>query len=298
MNQPHPQVPHLPSASLAGEGGAAATQDLALGTDRRSRGRLLGDLRDRGLLIFGLAGLHHLTRPQARLALLECALDQGLSCFDVAPAYGNGLAERALGLLSRTVPHRFRVHTKVGLPASIYPAWTDAVFPLPRGIDTLLGFHRRAYFRRDFSPEALRRGLEGSLVRLRKDHVEMLYLHEPIAPISPELMEQVAASMEAFRREGKIGDWGIAGPPRRWKNSAPLPAGTAIQCPAEAWFEEPSSVPLGTTTTWYGIQAFLRAGGDLQALLEEGRRRGVDSRLILATRRSNRIQGWFEEGGA
>ena len=46
---------------------------------------------------FGTASLHHLYRSRARSALLTAALDSGISHFDTAPMYGEGMAERELG---------------------------------------------------------------------------------------------------------------------------------------------------------------------------------------------------------
>lgn len=54
---------------------------------------------------------------------------------------------------------------------------------------------------------ALRRHLEGSLERLRTDHVELYYLHR----INPEVpVEQVAEAMAPLVDEGLVGGWGLS----------------------------------------------------------------------------------------
>ena len=49
----------------------------------------------------GTAALHHLSTERARQSLLAAALYAGITHFDTAPMYGEGLAERSLGQFLR-----------------------------------------------------------------------------------------------------------------------------------------------------------------------------------------------------
>lgn len=56
-------------------------------------------------------------------------------------------------------------------------------------------------------PEVIRSSIEGSLRRLRTDHVDLYYLHrvDPNVPI-----EEVAETMKELKQEGKILHWGLS----------------------------------------------------------------------------------------
>ncbi|MEL7059109.1 MAG: aldo/keto reductase [Acidobacteriota bacterium] len=83
--------------------------------------------------------------------LLGVAADLGVLWLDTAPAYG--LSEERLGRLLRDRPDRFVVSTKVGEEAT-----PDAS-------------------RFDFRPAAIRASVERSLHRLRRDVLDLVFLH-------------------------------------------------------------------------------------------------------------------------
>jgi len=84
---------------------------------------------------------------------LDAAIERGVGFFDVAPAYGNGHAERLLGEAIHGRRDRAFVATKVGRPRF------DAT--------------------PDFDADAMRRGLEASLTRLGVDDVDLVQAHDP-----------------------------------------------------------------------------------------------------------------------
>lgn len=133
-----------------------------------------------GCLSFG--GLFGETTPAASLACLDAAWDAGITFLDVANIYGNGVSEERIGAWLRTRPHRPVIATKASIVSG--PA-------------------RRV----DNSPAHLRAELEGSLKRLGVDHVDLFYMHrhEQARPI-----EEVAETMAALIREGKIGGYGLS----------------------------------------------------------------------------------------
>lgn len=94
------------------------------------------------------------------------------------------------------------------------------------------------------TPEMIRSSIEGSLKRLRTDHVDLYYLHrvDPNVPI-----EEVAETMKELKQEGKIQHWGLseAGVQtiRRAHEIFPL---TAIQSEYSMWWREPEKELLPT----------------------------------------------------
>ncbi|MEW1646033.1 aldo/keto reductase [Streptomyces sp. NPDC091219] len=85
-------------------------------------------------------------------AFVEGAIARGFTTFDTSPVYARGNAEEDLGA---SLPADAAVWTKAGI---------DTTTPLP----TL-----------DYSLDGLTRSLRGSLGRLRRDHVEVAFVHNP-----------------------------------------------------------------------------------------------------------------------
>jgi D-threo-aldose 1-dehydrogenase len=143
---------------------------------------------------YGTAGLGRSLSAHERVRLLEVAADSGITYFDTAPLYGAGAAEEALGRLRGDVT----IATKVGI---VPPS-------LPRLALGRLVRRTAAAASGKFAPDDVRRQLEGSLRRLRRDCVDVLLLHEvePDAALDPALLDQ----LEALRRDGKLRRAGIA----------------------------------------------------------------------------------------
>ncbi|MFC7327432.1 aldo/keto reductase [Marinactinospora rubrisoli] len=100
--------------------------------------------------------------------MLDIAADSGVTMLDTANGYAGGASESMIGdLLAARPGHRFLVATKVGMPN-----------PDAGGLPPL-------------SPEAIRRCLDASLRRLRRDHVDVYYLHQPdrATPMAETLAE-------------------------------------------------------------------------------------------------------------
>lgn len=58
-------------------------------------------------------------------------------------------------------------------------------------------------------PDHIRRAVEGSLKRLRTDHIDLLYQHR-VDPNVP--MEDVAGTVKDLMQEGKVLHWGMSKP--------------------------------------------------------------------------------------
>jgi aryl-alcohol dehydrogenase-like predicted oxidoreductase len=112
------------------------------------------------------------------------AIAAGVNYFDTAVLYGNGESEKNLGrVLHKLKPANVIIGTKVRLPPDEIGRIADAVAT----------------------------SLEGSLARLRLDHVDILHLHNPItgrgggsALSVRQVLEEVVPAFERLRAQGKI----------------------------------------------------------------------------------------------
>ena len=117
----------------------------------------------------------------ATAAVVDAALDAGITFFDTADLYGEGASEEFLG---RALGGRRRdvvVATKFG--------------------------HARSPFGSGARPEHVRRALEGSLRRLGTDYVDLYWLHQP-DPATP--IADTLGALDALVREGKVREIGCS----------------------------------------------------------------------------------------
>jgi aryl-alcohol dehydrogenase-like predicted oxidoreductase len=128
--------------------------------------------------------------PEAQ-RIVDRALDQGVSWFDVANVYNRGESERILGRALRGRRDRAIVATKVGL---------DRV----RDADAPAGTPRRP---EGLSGAVIRRAIDESLSRLGMDYVDIYYLH---APDHGTPLEESLAALAELRRAGKIRRFGVS----------------------------------------------------------------------------------------
>lgn len=125
--------------------------------------------------------------------LLADAVDMGYTMFDTAEIYGTPEDPHANEELLGEALQPYRNHiifaTKFGLTFDDpYGAGPHPLIP-------------------DSSPEAIRRAVEGSLRRLRTDHIDLYYQHRIDPAVEPETVAEV---MSDLIREGKILHWGIS----------------------------------------------------------------------------------------
>jgi aryl-alcohol dehydrogenase-like predicted oxidoreductase len=114
-------------------------------------------------------------------AVLEAALAAGITLFDTADIYGGaGESERLMGLALEGRREEFVLATKFGMDMSGAPGLPDA----PRG-----------------SREYIRWAVEGSLMRLRSDRIDLYQYHQPdgVTPIAETL-----AALDELVGEGVV----------------------------------------------------------------------------------------------
>ena len=138
--------------------------------------------------------------PEEAIRLLRLAFDLGVSFFDTADVYGEGLGETVLRDALGTVRERCVYATKVGYN------WYDH----PRE-----GGQRE--HPQDFSRAFLHRAVEASLQRLGTDYIDWLQLHNPRLVALQD--DETVDALDRLRREGKVRRWGIAlGPAIGWRD--------------------------------------------------------------------------------
>ncbi|MCL7378328.1 aldo/keto reductase [Streptomyces sp. 35G-GA-8] len=156
---------------------------------------------------FGAAPIGNLYTPldeNQALAAVDAAWDAGVRYYDTAPHYGLGLSERRLGAALAHRPRaEFTVSTKVGRLLEPHPAPTGSDlaaggFAVP---DTLIR-------RPDYSRDGVLRSLEGSLIRLGLDRVDIVYVHDPDDHVDAAL-DQALPALAALRDQGVIGAVGV-----------------------------------------------------------------------------------------
>jgi aryl-alcohol dehydrogenase-like predicted oxidoreductase len=125
------------------------------------------------------------------LRLLRQAYDLGITFFDTADTYGNGLGETILAKALGDVRERITIGTKFGY--DFYHAASR------RGHEELP---------HDWRPEYVRFALEESLKRLQTDHVDLYQLHNP--RLDALQRDDLFATLEALKQEGKIRAYGPA----------------------------------------------------------------------------------------
>jgi len=148
------------------------------------------------------------------ISLLRSAVELGVTFFDTAEVYGPYTNEELVGEALEPYRDKVVIATKFG-------------FHIQNGKSVGL----------DSRPETIRKAVEGSLKRLRTDHIDLLYQHrvDPNVPI-----EEVAETVGQLMKEGKVLYWGLseAGVQTVRRAHAVLPL-TAIQSEYSMWYRKP-----------------------------------------------------------
>jgi Predicted oxidoreductases (related to aryl-alcohol dehydrogenases) len=139
------------------------------------------------------------TEGQA-IALMHKAFDLGITLFDAADTYGNGLSEELIAKAFPKQRDEIVIATKVG-----YDFVTHGE---SRG-------RGQREIPQDFSPDAIVRATDAALKRLKTDRIDLLQLHN----IRMEQIHEDAlwTTLEKLKASGKIRYYGIAlGPAVGW----------------------------------------------------------------------------------
>lgn len=132
--------------------------------------------------------------PAAMIPVLRGAVERGITLFDTAEVYGPYTNERLVGEAFAPIRDQVVIATKFGFVLT-----PEGQEPPPTGTPGTGGVDSR--------PASILRAVEGSLRRLRTDHIDLLYQHrvDPAVPI-----EDVAGTVGDLIRAGKVRHWGLS----------------------------------------------------------------------------------------
>ena len=145
------------------------------------------------------------------IALIRGAMALGVTLLDTANIYGQGDSERAIGRAIAGRREEAFVVTKAGNSFSwkmrVLRPFKPVLRPLLRGGDMRQSVtaQRDAAMRTDWSLAGLSAALDGSLRRLRTDHVDAFLLHSPPAAIIDEVGVAIFEKVRASGRARMVG---------------------------------------------------------------------------------------------
>ena len=182
---PKPAV--APAIAEARPVGASPPGARVLMPHRRviGRGEAALEVSSIGLGCMGMSFLRG-THPdrKACVALIRHAVEQGVTLFDTAEAYGPFENEEIVGEALLPFHGEIPLTTKIGFT-----------------------YEGTRYTGVSSDPKVLRAALENALRRFRTDCMDLVYIHrrDLTRPI-----EEVAETMLGFRKEGKLRRWGLS----------------------------------------------------------------------------------------
>jgi len=133
------------------------------------------------------------------IALMHKALDLGITLYDAADTYGNGLSEELIAKAFPKQRDQIVIATKVGYNFYDHGEERKGQREIPQ----------------DFSVPFIRSAVEKALARLKTDRIDILQLHNiRMAQVEDDALWQL---MEKLQQEGKIRSYGAAvGPAIGW----------------------------------------------------------------------------------
>jgi aryl-alcohol dehydrogenase-like predicted oxidoreductase len=167
----------------------------------------------------GYGNAHQLPDRAEMITLIRTAVERGMDFFDTAEVYGPFTNELMVGEALEALRDQVKIATKFG--------WN---------VDADTGVHLGGV---NSKPDHVRRAVEGSLKRLRTDHIDLLYQHR----VDPDVpMEDVAGVVKDLIAEGKVRWFGLseagAGSIRRAHAVQPV---AALQSEYSLWTREPEA---------------------------------------------------------
>ncbi|MBS6677360.1 MAG: aldo/keto reductase [Clostridiales bacterium] len=156
--------------------------------------RILGNNLVVSAVGLGCMGMTHASGAPADVKemteLIAKAVDMGYTFFDTAECY------------TGTNPDGSTAYNEELVGAALKPYRDKVVIATKCGVR-----HMGDHLEMDSSPQTIRKSVEGSLKKLRTDHIDLYYQHRIDPKVEPEV---VADTMAQLIKEGKITHWGIS----------------------------------------------------------------------------------------
>lgn len=248
---------------------STANASPAAAAPRMGGRRMLGKLQvsSIGLGVQNMSRTYQTTIPSRTEMhrIIRAAFDRGMTFYDAAEAYGPHEVERILGEGVASFRNEVVIATKFG--------WN---------IDLETGARGPGLISR---PAHIKRAVEGMLMRLRTDRIDLLYQHrvDPQVPI-----EDVAGAIHDLMTEGKVLHWGLCemGLKTLHRAHAALPV-TAVQSEYSMLWRGPEQEVLAACAElgigfvpWSPLGVgFLTGAIDARTRFAEGDIRGIETRF-------------------
>lgn len=187
--------------------------------------RILGKDLEVSAIGLGCMGLSQSYPPfpdkKTAIHFLRRAVEMGQTFFDTSEVYAIYKNEELVGEALEPVRNQVKIATKFG--------W-DIRDGKSYGLDS--------------RPQTIRKAVEGSLRRLRTDHIDLYYQHRVDPNVS---IEEVADTVKTLAKEGKILHWGLSEASERTIRRAHsvFPV-TALQSEYSMWYRKPEEGMLDT----------------------------------------------------
>jgi aryl-alcohol dehydrogenase-like predicted oxidoreductase len=180
-----PLLGGIPTDALAQSAPTSGTPAAAPG--RRRLGKL--EVSSLGLGVQNNARKYDTSVPYRpeQVRHIRAAYDLGVRFFDTAEAYGPFECERILGDAMQPFRNDIVITSKFGF-----------------NIDPDTGERRAGV---NSKPEHIKRAVEGSLRRLRTDHIDLLYQHRVDREVP---IEDVAGAVKDLMEQGNVLHWGLS----------------------------------------------------------------------------------------
>lgn len=215
------------------------------------------------------------------IATLREAVELGVAFFDTAEVYSAFKNEELVGEALEPVRDKVVIATKFGYDLVNMPDLNTSA----------------RHVSLSSKPATIRKAVEGSLRRLRTDHIDLYYKHR-VDPDTP--IEEVADTVASLIKEGKVLHWGLseAAPATVRRAHAVCPL-TAVQSEYSLWYRQVENELLPTLEELgIGFVPFSPLGkamltGASTATLRLKRRISVPPSRVSSPRTCNTMWLWW-----
>ncbi|WP_043691801.1 aldo/keto reductase [Luteibacter sp. 9133] len=184
----------------------------------RKLGKNGPDVSAQGLGCMGMSEFYGPGDEKESIATLETALDLGITFWDTSDAYGPHTNEELIGRFLGGRRDKVFLATKFGIVR-------DPNDPSKRGISG--------------RPEYVRESVEGSLRRLKTDHIDLYYQHRVDANVP---IEETVGAMARLVEEGKVRYLGLSeASAESIRKAAGVHRITALQSEYSLWTRDPET---------------------------------------------------------